>query len=506
MTISLLTQVLTEPGSLGEQAGAQRIKSGEKDILPEREAESFAKVLLGKPKADHDQLAEIVDEIVIDVDRDVQEADLEPKPTFDDGAVEQSVPEHSSREASQPDNVIVRGSKTVEIPPLPKDPGTPDVDAENDDRTEVADPVLALPIDGAPKKAPDAVDITPNKIQHQRQAAVFPAPDKTSNVAPRRSESMNSFVPAEQKVLSNSTAPVASTAPSTDAQWATNQGIVEEQIKTFVQPAKPEQDVRTVPSQLAPIQPAPMAAATKRTLKQEKIEVGKLEIGRVEARVEERSRGNTLQPAANMAAPTGFVQNAAAAPVVAAAQTELMKIHAGKLDTNLKLDGELEYVKLDAGLASTSTSYGANATTSLTPRADIPRMIAAQISEFARSMPDKPIEVALNPSELGRVRLSVSASESGVVLNILAERPETLDLMRRHADMLAKELSDLGFASIDLAFGQGQGSEQKDAESSSNETPTMHHSETSNSETKIELTVQAGSQQSAAEGGLDIRI
>jgi flagellar hook-length control protein FliK len=73
------------------------------------------------------------------------------------------------------------------------------------------------------------------------------------------------------------------------------------------------------------------------------------------------------------------------------------------------------------------------------------------------------VDVTLSPEELGRVRMSITAGEGGVVLQVLAERPETLELMRRHADLLARELANLGFGSVDLAFGQGQ-TPQGDAE------------------------------------------
>ena len=74
----------------------------------------------------------------------------------------------------------------------------------------------------------------------------------------------------------------------------------------------------------------------------------------------------------------------------------------------------------------------------------------------AKSISDRPVDVSLNPEELGKVKLSITTTNGSVVLQVIAERPETLDLMRRHADMLAVELGDLGFDTIDLSFGQGQ--------------------------------------------------
>ena len=106
--------------------------------------------------------------------------------------------------------------------------------------------------------------------------------------------------------------------------------------------------------------------------------------------------------------------------------------------------------------SATSTSAQQMATGNPIPHgAQTARHIAAQIQDAVKLAPDKPVSISLNPEELGRVRMSISATEGGVVLYVLAERPETLDLMKRHIDLLAKEFGELGFSSVDLAFGQG---------------------------------------------------
>jgi flagellar hook-length control protein FliK len=64
------------------------------------------------------------------------------------------------------------------------------------------------------------------------------------------------------------------------------------------------------------------------------------------------------------------------------------------------------------------------------------------------------IEITLSPDELGRVRLSATQTEAGVVLVVQAERPETLDLMRRHMPDLLRDLQDMGFADINYSEGE----------------------------------------------------
>jgi hypothetical protein len=66
-------------------------------------------------------------------------------------------------------------------------------------------------------------------------------------------------------------------------------------------------------------------------------------------------------------------------------------------------------------------------------------------------------DIALQPEELGRVRMSLSVIENSVTLTVFADRPETADLLRRHIDLLAQEFRTLGYADISFAFGGEQG-------------------------------------------------
>lgn len=89
------------------------------------------------------------------------------------------------------------------------------------------------------------------------------------------------------------------------------------------------------------------------------------------------------------------------------------------------------------------------------PQAGTGQSIARQL--VAAVLPDGEggFEVRLSPEELGSVRLSLHVTEGAVTIAIQAERPETLELMRRHADVLEREFRDAGFASLTFTFGQG---------------------------------------------------
>lgn len=100
-------------------------------------------------------------------------------------------------------------------------------------------------------------------------------------------------------------------------------------------------------------------------------------------------------------------------------------------------------------------------------RTETPFLIARQMAEALQRMPERPVEIALSPKELGRVRMSISASEVGVMVSVIAERPETLDLMRRNIEQLSREFEMIGYSEIAFAFAEGEAQEgfsQKDSE------------------------------------------
>lgn len=114
----------------------------------------------------------------------------------------------------------------------------------------------------------------------------------------------------------------------------------------------------------------------------------------------------------------------------------------------------------EAGFASEIAAQDLPATsrvqqTALLQQPDLPRNIAVQIAQAMRQGgADRPMELVLSPAELGRVRISLQAGDGAMTVHVLADRPETLDLMRRHIDLLAQEFHDIGYGSAEFAFGQ----------------------------------------------------
>lgn len=82
------------------------------------------------------------------------------------------------------------------------------------------------------------------------------------------------------------------------------------------------------------------------------------------------------------------------------------------------------------------------------------RPIAGQLAATATALKNGSTEIALSPEELGKVRMTLTPSETGMIMVITAERPETADLMRRNIDVLAQEFRDMGMEDVAFSFDQ----------------------------------------------------
>ncbi|WP_157136458.1 flagellar hook-length control protein FliK [Sagittula stellata] len=82
--------------------------------------------------------------------------------------------------------------------------------------------------------------------------------------------------------------------------------------------------------------------------------------------------------------------------------------------------------------------------------------VIRQVTEAFARLSDQTVELRLAPEELGRIRMYLHSGEHGIVVNIQADRTETLDLMRRHVDELARNLADAGYENAGFTFGDDQ--------------------------------------------------
>lgn len=89
----------------------------------------------------------------------------------------------------------------------------------------------------------------------------------------------------------------------------------------------------------------------------------------------------------------------------------------------------------------------------------IAQSVSGQIAFTVAQNPDGQTEITLSPEELGRVRLSMHSADGSISVTIHAERPETLDLMRRNIELLQRDFRALGYEQMSFNFSQ-QGSGQ----------------------------------------------
>nr|WP_111300094.1 flagellar hook-length control protein FliK [Paracoccus saliphilus] len=82
------------------------------------------------------------------------------------------------------------------------------------------------------------------------------------------------------------------------------------------------------------------------------------------------------------------------------------------------------------------------------------RPVLNQMTQALVSTTSDRTDIALSPEELGRLRLVFSGHDRSQI-TIWAERPETLDLVRRHADLLTQQLAEAGVQAGSLDFRQG---------------------------------------------------
>ncbi|MCR9127613.1 MAG: flagellar hook-length control protein FliK [Rhodobacteraceae bacterium] len=137
---------------------------------------------------------------------------------------------------------------------------------------------------------------------------------------------------------------------------------------------------------------------------------------------------------------------------------------------------------------------------SATTPAQTVRQIAHQLMAPMPVPADTAVEVALNPEELGKVQMRVTPQDGAIIVSITVERPETLDLMRRHIDQLAQEYRQMGYDTASFSFRQGG----SDDGSQHGEGGAEHLSGTATPETPE--TAQQPPARQATAGGIDIRI
>lgn len=99
--------------------------------------------------------------------------------------------------------------------------------------------------------------------------------------------------------------------------------------------------------------------------------------------------------------------------------------------------------------ASTTRMDAARPVTATTPES---RSMVSQVAAAIVKAEGGKLDIRLDPPELGRLSVTISNADDVVSAVVAADRAETQDLLRRHADLLQRALRDAGFADVTLDF------------------------------------------------------
>ncbi len=157
---------------------------------------------------------------------------------------------------------------------------------------------------------------------------------------------------------------------------------------------------------------------------------------------------------------------------------------------------------LDPDLGAPPVSQS-NVTTTAAAASTLPRTyaphVAHQIATAIVQTSGATTEIALNPEELGRVRISVTAGDNGLTVAIIAERPETVDLMRRNIDLLTRELREMGYENPTFTFSDQSGDADQDQGNGAEQSGVASDPSTADEHPQTSIRV-------ALSGGLDLKL
>lgn len=178
-------------------------------------------------------------------------------------------------------------------------------------------------------------------------------------------------------------------------------------------------------------------------------------------------------------------------------------------------DGKMDQDKplLDGMLgASSDAKLAASATFGSVSRADpsqlVARAVAVQVSQATVDGAGRMVEITLDPVELGKVKLKLHPTDAGITVQIIADRADTIDLMRRNSTILEAEFRDAGYDNIDFAFSHN--SHDGHAQANDNSAPTEWvgdgHAETTALSASSPISSARSMAMLGSNQGLDIRL
>ena len=113
------------------------------------------------------------------------------------------------------------------------------------------------------------------------------------------------------------------------------------------------------------------------------------------------------------------------------------------------------------------------------------------------------MQIRLDPPELGRIVLHITATDVGNMAVVSADKPEILDLMRRNENLLNAELETAGYSDLSFEFSQHSTPEDTDKEP---ETPVLLAGAENASSIDVQSENEPGQNIPVGQTTLDIRL
>lgn len=149
------------------------------------------------------------------------------------------------------------------------------------------------------------------------------------------------------------------------------------------------------------------------------------------------------------------------APLEAPGSAAQLRDDEASFATFAELVGESDVEKQDPGVAiKAEVTWHASRDIRVDSQSDpwvkartvSPHEVARQVAHGLSASDQNRIEITLTPEELGKIRLVITPGDSPTI-SVHADNRETLDLLRRNAELLHRELRDTGFGGAALSFG-----------------------------------------------------
>ena len=276
-------------------------------------------------------------------------------------------------------------------------------------------------------------------------------PDETGAIVPDSEEAAQPILQADETAIVEGSVELGEIAPET---------LPEQLEETAVnrQTPAPQPAAATAPQAAPGLGLGPEKTPPRPTVTQKDFELPETPRARsIEPDAGPRPQTAPAQPvppAAVQAAAARFGEQAPTAPAFETAAASLAEPEA---------PGSGSSAALSETAARAESAAAASRTAPVQLPQGIERQIASQLGLAVQRGGEGTIEVRLDPPELGRVSVTLTTSGDAVTALISSERPDIGEMMRRHNDLLYRELANAGFKNVTLDFGahaqQRQGAE-----------------------------------------------